>query len=69
MVASDEAVSGSVMQNADRISPSSSGASQACFTRSEPYVLRISMLPVSGAEQLSASDAKVVFPSCSEIGA
>ena len=36
LVASDDAESGSVMQNAERISPSSNGASQACLTRSDP---------------------------------
>ncbi len=67
-VASDDAESGSVIENAERISPSSSGASQSRFTVSDPYALRISMLPVSGAEQFSASLAKPTLPSCSEIG-
>ena len=67
-VASDDAESGSVIENADRISPSSSGASQSRFTVSDPYALRISMLPVSGAEQFRASDANPTLPSCSEIG-
>ena len=35
-VASEEAESASVMQNADRISPSSSGSSHRCSTSSEP---------------------------------
>ena len=36
LVASDEATSGSVIENAERISPSSSGASQSRLTFSEP---------------------------------
>src|SRR5215471_14405798 len=51
LVASEDAESGSVIENADRISPSSSGANQSRFTVSEPYRLRISMFPVSGAAQ------------------
>ena len=35
-VASDEATSGSVIENAERISPSSSGASQSRLTFSDP---------------------------------
>ena len=69
LVASEEATSGSVIEKAERISPSSSGASQSRFTVSDPYRLRISMLPVSGAAQFSASEAKPTLPSCSEIGA
>ena len=57
LAASDDATSGSVIENAERISPSSSGASHCCLTCSLPYRLRISMLPVSGAEQLSTSEA------------
>ncbi len=68
-VASDEATSGSVIENAERISPSSSGERKSCLTCSLPYRLRISMLPVSGAAQFSASDAKLSLPSSSEIGA
>ena len=36
LVASEEATSGSVIEKAERISPSSSGASQSRFTVSEP---------------------------------
>ncbi len=36
LVASEEATSGSVMAKADRISPSSRGASQRCCLASEP---------------------------------
>ena len=59
LVASDEATSGSVMQNADRISPSSSGRSQRCCCSAEPNSVSSSMLPVSGAAQFSASGAIV----------
>jgi hypothetical protein len=55
--ASLEATSGSVIANADRISPASSGASQRCFCSAVPNRCRISMLPVSGAAQLVASGA------------
>src|SRR6185503_12521231 len=55
--ASDEATSGSVMQNADLISPSSSGLSQRACCCGEPNSASTSMLPVSGAEQFSASGA------------
>src|SRR4051794_16718001 len=62
----DEAPAGSVIEKAERISPSSSGASQSRLTRSEPYMLRISMLPVSGAAQFSTSDENGTLPSSSE---
>ena len=68
-VASEEATAGSVIENAERISPSSNGASQSRFTVSDPYMLRISMFPVSGAAQFSASDENGTLPSSSEIGA
>ena len=69
LAASDDATSGSVIENPDRISPSSSGASHCCLIRSLPYRLRISMLPVSGAAQLSSSEANSTLPSCSDTGA
>src|SRR5581483_4044962 len=56
-VASEEATSGSVIEKAERISPSSSGSSQSRFCCSVPNSESSSMLPVSGAEQLSASGA------------
>ena len=56
-VASEEATSGSVIENADRIRPSSSGSSQRAFCSGVPNSESSSMLPVSGAEQLSASGA------------
>src|SRR5258707_1039792 len=55
LVASEEATSGSVMQNAERISPPSSGCSQRCFCSSEPKCHNTSILPVSGALQLHTS--------------
>src|SRR5215469_6763729 len=69
LVASDEATSGSVMQNADRISPSSSGRSQRCFCSSVPNSASTSMLPVSGAAQFSASGARNERPVSSASGA
>ena len=56
-VASEDATSGSVIENADRIRPSSSGSSQRAFCSGVPNSESSSMLPVSGAEQLSASGA------------
>ncbi len=38
LVASDEATSGSVMQNAERISPASSGFSHCSFCSALPYL-------------------------------
>ena len=55
--ASEEATSGSVMQNADLIAPSSSGLSQRACCCGEPNSASTSMLPVSGAAQFSASGA------------
>jgi hypothetical protein len=56
-VASDDATSGSVIENADRIRPSTSGSSQRAFCSGVPNSDSSSMFPVSGAEQLSASGA------------
>ncbi len=68
-VASDEATSGSVMQKADRISPSSSGRSQRSCCSFVPNSARTSMLPVSGAAQLSASGVRNERPLSSASGA
>ena len=57
LVASEDATSGSVMQNADLISPSSSGLSHRSRWAAVPNSASSSMLPVSGAAQLSASGA------------
>ncbi len=62
LVASDEAVPGSVMQNADRIRPSSSGSSHSLRCSAEPYLTRTSMLPVSGALQLKTYGARKERP-------
>ena len=56
--ASDDATSGSVMQNADRISASSSGSSHSSFCSAVPNWRSSSMLPVSGAAQLNATGAR-----------
>ena len=58
LVASDDATSGSVIANADRMLPSSSGASQRSFCSGLPNMASTSMLPVSGAAQLSAGGAR-----------
>src|SRR5438552_3377088 len=68
-VASEDATAGSVMRNAERIFPSRSG-SHHCFTCSGvPYLRIVSMLPVSGAEQLKISGAQVTRPMISQSGA
>ena len=67
--ASEEATSGSVMRNALRISPASSGSSQRSFCSCEPYLSRTSMFPVSGALQLNTSGARNERPISSATGA
>lgn len=57
LVASDDATSGSVIANADRISPASSGSSHCFFCASVPNWASTSMFPVSGAAQFSAVGA------------
>ncbi len=69
LVASDDATSGSVMQNTERISPASSGVSQRAFCSSVPYFQSTSMLPVSGALQLKTSGAMKLRPISSASGA
>ena len=69
LVASEEATSGSVIANAERISPSSSGRSHSSFCSGDPNWVSTSMLPVSGALQLHASDAMNVRPMISASGA
>ena len=69
LVASLEATSGSVMAKAERISPSSSGLSQRRLASSEPKRAMVSMLPVSGAEQLKTSLAQSTRPMISASGA
>jgi hypothetical protein len=58
LVASDDATAGSVIRNAERISPFISGFSHWRFCSLVPYRMNTSMLPVSGAEQLNTSDAQ-----------
>ena len=69
LVASEEATSGSVMAKQERILPSSSGVNQRSFCSGLPYRSMVSMLPVSGAEQLNTSDAIVERPINSQSGA
>src|SRR5665811_1679564 len=56
-VASEDATSGSVIANADRISPASNGSSHCSFCSSVPNRCKVSMFPVSGAWQLIAPEA------------
>src|SRR3712207_4939798 len=56
-VASDEATAGSVIENTDRISPASNGSSHWARWASVPNSDSSSMLPVSGAEEFTASGA------------
>src|SRR5258707_11076433 len=69
LVASDDATAGSVMQKAERISPASSGSSHSFLCASVPYFSIVSILPVSGAEQLNTSPAHWMRPMISHIGA
>jgi hypothetical protein len=57
LVASEDATSGSVIENAERTVPSSIGSSQRSCCSGVPNSESSSMLPVSGAEQLIASGA------------
>lgn len=52
--ASEDATPGSVIQNADRISPFSSGCNHCFCCEGVPYFSKTSIFPVSGAEQLQA---------------
>src|SRR5580700_4136051 len=69
LVASEDATLGSVMQNAERISPASNGVSQRAFCSAEPYFTSTSILPVSGALQLKTSGAIDERPVISAKGA
>src|SRR5690348_11131354 len=68
-VASEEATAGSVIRNAERILPSSSGSHHCLFCSGVPYLSSVSMLPVSGAEQLKTSGAHSTRPMISQSGA
>lgn len=69
VVASDDATSGSVIQNADRIRPSSNGSSHSVRCSAVPYLTSTSMFPVSGALQLNTYGASAERPVSSAIGA
>mmetsp|Transcript_9871 Transcript_9871/g.23570 ORF Transcript_9871/g.23570 Transcript_9871/m.23570 type:complete len:236 (-) Transcript_9871:466-1173(-) len=62
LVASEEATPGSVIAKHERISPSSRGTSHLRRCSSVPYLASVSMLPVSGAEQLKTSLAQAQAP-------
>ena len=68
-VASELATAGSVMRNAERIFPSSSGTSHSSCCSRVPYLSNTSMLPVSGALQLKMSGASAVRPVFSAMAA
>lgn len=67
--ASELATSGSVIKNALRISPLSKGSRYRVCWDTDPNFSNTSMLPVSGAEQLHASDARGEDPMISAKGA
>jgi len=69
LVASAEATSGSVIAKQERISPCSSGLSQRSVCSSVANMCKSSMLPVSGALQLNASEAHGRRPMISASGA
>src|SRR5437868_14326689 len=69
LVASDDAPSGSVIRKAERIFPSSSGSHHSLICSGVPYLRSVSMLPVSGAEQLNTSGAHSTRPMISQSGA
>lgn len=69
LVASELATAGSVIAKAERILQFSKGFSHCCFCCSVPNMARISMLPVSGAEQLIASLPITDRPATSASGA
>ena len=68
-VASEEATSGSVIKNAERISPAIKGVNHASFCASFPYFANTSIFPVSGAEQLNISEIQILLPIISANGA
>ena len=62
-LASEDARPGSVMPKQERISPLSSGFNHFSFCAGVPTFSSTSMLPVSGAEQFSVSEASGCLPS------
>ncbi len=69
LVASEEAVSGSVMAKAERLSPSSNGRSQRAFCAGVAQCWSMIMLGTSGAWQLKTSGAHGRRPRISATGA
>ena len=69
LVASDEATSGSVMKNTERMSPASRGLSPFSFCSALPYFHSTSMLQESGALQLKISGAIIERPVSSALKA
>ncbi len=70
LVASDEATSGSVIANPERILPFSRGSSHRCFCSGEPNIASSSMFPVSGGAQFRAAGAMCIeWPVISANGA
>ena len=69
LLASELATAGSVIAKQDRIVPSSSGTSHSRCCAPVPNSTSSSILPVSGAEQLTASDAMAERPRISASGA
>ena len=67
--ASDDATHGSVIAKHERISPLSSGCNHCSCCSGVPNWARISMFPVSGAEQFVASDSRGEPPITSHSGA
>jgi hypothetical protein len=51
LVASLDAISGSVIRNAERMFPFNNGSNQLFFCETSPNLARTSMFPVSGAEE------------------
>ncbi len=69
LLASELDTAGSVIAKQDRIVPSSSGTSHSRCCAPVPNSTSSSMLPVSGAEQLTASGAMAERPMISASGA
>ena len=69
LVASEDATAGSVIANADLISPLSKGLSHLSCCSSLAYLAKTSIFPVSGAEQLKISEAMPDLPMISAKGA
>ena len=69
LLASELDTAGSVIAKQDRIVPSSSGTSHSRCWAAVPNSTSSSMLPVSGAEQLTASEAIAERPMISASGA